>query len=403
MENPIFFWLALAAIGLTLLSARLGSSFVTAPMVMVAAGALLGPPLFGSTAEQSPNLAQRILVELAIALLVFIGAARLELRRLRSHWKPVALLLLVAMPLSLLLATLLGLALFPVLGWAEALVLAAVMTPADGTACAPFLESDAVPSVVTDALEVENGLGDALVITIFSLGLGVVGGERFFGSWTAPLMFVRQLGLGSLVGIAIGSAGAFGLDWGTRTGRFAPGYRQLMVFSLAVLAYSGANLLEADGVVATFMAGLLLGNASAHSGSSVVAFAESSGRLLMLTSFMLVGAFAVPLASTHLRWDFFVYALLLLTVVRMVPVGGCLVGSGLGRAEILSIAWFSPRTLPSGLLGTLLVERGVVAPGSAEAGGIALTVLVSVVLHGVTSRPAAAAWRRRAEGAPGGS
>jgi NhaP-type Na+/H+ or K+/H+ antiporter len=400
MENPIFFWMALAAIGLTLLSARMRSSFVTAPMLMVAAGALLGPALFESAPERSPNLAQRTLVELAIALLVFIGAARLEVRRLRSHWKPVALLLLVAMPLSLVLATLLGLVLFPVLGWAEALVLAAVLTPGDGTACDPFLDSDAVPSVVTDTLQVENGLSDALVITAFSLGVGAAGGEWYFGSWTAPLTLLRQLGLGSLVGIAIGAAGAFGLDWGTRTGRFAPGNRQLMVFSLAVLAYSGAIQLDADGVVATFVAGLLLGNASDHSGSSVVAFAESSGRLLTLTSYVLVGVFAVPLAATHLRWDFVAYALLLITAVRLVPVGVSLAGCGLGRAEILSIAWFSPRTLPSGLLGTLLVERGAIAPGSAVAGGIALTVLVSVVLHGATSRPAAMAWRRRrAEGA----
>lgn len=59
----------------------------------------------------------------------------------------------------------------------------------------------------------------------------------------------------------------------------------------------------------------------------------------------------------HITWQAVVYAVLSLTVIRMLPVALCLAGSGLDARTVGFIAWFGPRGLASIIFGLLAVEE----------------------------------------------
>jgi NhaP-type Na+/H+ or K+/H+ antiporter len=400
--NPAFVWVSLLVIGYALGARRLARSVITAPMVMVAAGAIFGPSvldLVGLPREPTPR--RRALLELALALQLFNAAVRLHLLRREHHWEPPLRLIGIALPLNIMGATALGVALLPRLSLVEALLLAAVLAPGDGEIIRPFMDSPDVPFQVTDTLNLENALSDAPVATVFTLALSVAGLGAFHvtGHWV--LFLVRQVGLGGIVGAGVGFGGAKLLDWHTRHGRFTAESRQLAVAALAVFAYAAALQIESSAIVAVSAAGLMLGNYSRTSGDEVLAFAESTGVLTTQMAYALIGALAVAPALELLRWESLAYVGLLLTIGRMVPVALSFLGMRLGRATIASVGWFSPRGLPSALLGMLFLEESSVPNARTLVGLMHLTVLISICVHGMSAYPAARAWRRCREGVAG--
>jgi NhaP-type Na+/H+ or K+/H+ antiporter len=90
-----------------------------------------------------------------------------------------------------------------------------------------------------------------------------------------------------------------------------------------------------------------------------------------------------------LTWQIVLYAVLSLTVIRMVPVALALVGSGLSRPTVALVGWFGPRGLASVVFALLALEElGNPAARHAVA-VITVTVLISVVAHGATADPLA--------------
>jgi NhaP-type Na+/H+ or K+/H+ antiporter len=107
------------------------------------------------------------------------------------------------------------------------------------------------------------------------------------------------------------------------------------------------------------------------------------------------GAIAMPVVVDHLDLATVGYALLSLTVIRMVPVALALTGAGLGRDAVLFIGWFGPRGLAS-LLFALFTLEELGAPAEPAVAAIAVTVVLSVLAHGVTAGPLAARYGRAA-------
>lgn len=102
----------------------------------------------------------------------------------------------------------------------------------------------------------------------------------------------------------------------------------------------------------------------------------------------LFGAALLPLALDHFSASIVVYALLSLTVIRMVPVGVSLVGAGMDRSTVLFVGWFGPRGLASVVFALLAVEElGESRLVGQAVSVVATTVLLSVVLHGVSAGP----------------
>ena len=159
--------------------------------------------------------------------------------------------------------------------------------------------------------------------------------------------------------------------------------------SLSLLAYAGAEMIGGNGFIAAFVCGLTLGNTAPDVCECVHEFGEAEGQLLRLLVFLLFGAVILPDVVEGLAARHVAYALLSLTLVRMIPVGLSLLGSGLMPASLGFIGWFGPRGLASNLYMLIAVEQGHFAAHAEIEAVVALTVLFSTADHGITAYPLA--------------
>ena len=378
-----------------LVSGTLARHNVTGPLVFTAVGYLLGNSDWGVLTIDVDTSVIHTVAEATLALVLFSDAARINSTELRRELGLPVRLLAVALPLTLLGGTLLAGLLFGGLSGGVALLLGAALAPTDAALSAPIIEDDRIPMRLRRALNVESGLNDGIVTPVVTVALaaavaalaGAVQSESF--EVTAAL---RELGVGAAVGLVAGGLGARVFNLAVRGDWMASGGRRLASFGLAVVAFTVTLALEGNGFIAAFVAGLAFGAGLDRSRSDLEESAELpelGGELLGLVVWFLFGAALVPLALGSLDAAMVLYAVLSLTVVRMVPVALSLVRSGLDHTSILFMAWFGPRGLASVVFALLAVEE--LGEGSAVTdraiGAIVLTVLLSVVLHGVTAGP----------------
>ena len=203
-----------------------------------------------------------------------------------------------------------------------------------------------------------------------------------------------QVILGPIVGAVIGFIAARLLDLAV-SHNWATEVAQGMYFLvIAVLSFFGAELVGGNGFISAFVAGLVFGNTTKSPVTYIQEFMEGEGQLLTLLTFLIFGAALAPLGFEHANIKTVFLASLFLTVVRMLPIWLSLLGSGLSTFEKLFLGWFGPRGLAS-ILFALLVLEDFDIPGSEElAACVVLTVIISIVVHGLTANPLSNAFGR---------
>jgi NhaP-type Na+/H+ or K+/H+ antiporter len=154
-----------------------------------------------------------------------------------------------------------------------------------------------------------------------------------------------------------------------------------------------------NGFVAAFVAGAAFGSSAGRLGPREVRYVEVTAGLASLLVWLLFGAVVVPLATDSVDWAVVLYAVLSLTVLRMAPVAVALLGSGLGWRTTVFIGWFGPRGLASVVFAMLAVEE-LGAPAGTAVTTITVTVLLSVLAHGVTAGPLSARYAARMPTSP---
>ena len=167
----------------------------------------------------------------------------------------------------------------------------------------------------------------------------------------------------------------------------------IAVLALALLSYACALALHGNGFVAAFCGGLAFGAFAGRRAPAELEFLEQMGTLLASLVWMAFGAIAIPITVDRIDANTVLYAVLSLTVVRMVPVALASIGAGLDRTTILFVGWFGPRGLASLVFALLALE----ALGSHADEAVAIlttTVLLSVVAHGLTAAPLARRYGR---------
>jgi NhaP-type Na+/H+ or K+/H+ antiporter len=195
---------------------------------------------------------------------------------------------------------------------------------------------------------------------------------------------------GAAIGVAIGLAGAVLFRIAAGRGWSAPAFRPLAPLGLALVAYGATVLLSANGFVAAFVAGMAFGSILPAELETTVDFTSVVGELLSLVMWFLVGAAMLVPALDHARWQDAVFAILALTVVRMVPVAIACLGLGLERRTVVFIGWFGPRGLASIIFALLAFESLDSPDDDRVLAAVVITVVVSVVAHGMTASPLAA-------------
>ena len=177
-------------------------------------------------------------------------------------------------------------------------------------------------------------------------------------------------------------------------------FRQLATIAVAAAAFSTASLLGGNGFIAAFIAGLAFGHWAREECKDVVDFTEDEGKLLTATTFITFGAVLIGPRLDELTWQIAVYAVLSLTVVRIIPTMLSLIGSGTSFETRLFAGWFGPRGLASILFALVVLEEHN-TPETEQLFTVAMwTVLLSVFAHGITANPWTGGLARRLRKGP---
>ncbi len=392
-----------------LLSGALARRNLTGPMLFVLLGYLLGNPDAGVFPVDVTTEAVQATAEITLALLLFADASRINLTELRREASLPARLLGLGLPLTIILGTATAALVLADLPWPLALLVGAALAPTDAALSAAVVNNPRVPLTLRRSLNVESGLNDGIATPLVTMALAVSAAQLGLSAETESLAFTtaaRELAVGALAGLVIGVVGAWSANQATRRGWTSPGARQIAVLALAVGAFALAGAGGGNGFIAAFAAGLAfsaVADTTLVDTETVVVLPELGGELLALVVWFLFGAGLLPIVTAHLDLATVTFAVLSLTVLRMAPVAVSLIGAHLPRRDVVFLGWFGPRGLASVVFALLAVEQLAEAEEPLVGHAIAtigLTVLLSVVLHGVTAGPAG---RRYADVLPAAS
>ena len=391
--------LAAVVFAFGLVSRRLEGTVLTAPIVFVVAGAILGPAGLGLVEVNLDDHTVLLVGEIALALVLFTDAARINLSALRQNEGLPLRLLGIGMPLTIALGTASAALLLTDLTFWEAAIVGTVLAPTDAALGQAVVSNPRVPGRVRQALNVEAGLNDGLSVPFLALFLTLAVAEEELQPASYWIHFaLEQVGLGILVGVGVGLTGSWFMSWASKREWMTDSSQRLALLALAIIAWALADTVGGNGFIAAFVGGLAVGPTVERVGEQLIRFTEAEGHMLNLSVFFIFGVLVVGLLVS-LSWHVALYALLSLTVIRMLPVALSLYGTHLRGISLLFAGWFGPRGLASIVLGLLVVAEAPLLSGRDEIElVVALTVLLSVLLHGVTAAPLSAVYAHRVEG-----
>jgi sodium/hydrogen antiporter len=381
-----------------LVSRRLEGTILTAPLVFVAAGIVLGPAGLGLVEFGLDDHTVLLLGEIALAIVLFTDAARINLSALRQNEGLPLRLLGIGTPLTIALGTVVAALVLTDLTFWEAAIVGAVLAPTDAALGQAVVSNPRVPVRVRQALNVEAGLNDGLSVPFLALFLTLAVAEEELQPASYWIRFaLEQIGLGVIVGIGVGLVGGWLVSRASERGWMTDSSQRLALLALAIIAWALADQVGGNGFIAAFVGGLAVGPTVERVGEQLIRFTESEGQLLNLSVFFIFGILVIGLIQP-LSWEVALYALLSLSVIRMLPVVVSLAGTHLRSVSVLFMGWFGPRGLASIVLGLIVVAEAPLLAGREEIElVVALTVLLSVLLHGVTAAPLSAVYARRVE------
>jgi sodium/hydrogen antiporter len=374
----IFVWCILAG--------RLERARLTAPIVFVAAGYVLSEGLDTLHLTVEPHLV-KVVAEVTLVWVLFADASLVRPSQFRRDLGMYARLLGVGLPLTVALGTAAAVVVLGVDPWA-ALLIGAALAPTDAALGATVLSNPRVPPLIRRVLNVESGLNDGIATPIVLVAIAGVAAHEGIPQSDSPTRAVVGLVVGLLAGALIGGLGGALNQLAAARGWLSEELAGPAVLALALLAYTGALLVDGNGFVAAFVGGLVFGAVAGRGGDKEVYFVEQTGALASMICWLIFGALAVPVIGDSFSWSALAYAALSLTVIRMLPVVLALAGTGLGRFGILFVGWFGPRGLASVIFALLALEDLHGAANQVVA-VIALTVLISVAAHGLSAAPLA--------------
>jgi sodium/hydrogen antiporter len=380
----------------SLVGARLERTPVAGAIVFTGFGVLAGPLGAGLLSTANPQ-GLRFLAELTLALVLFIDAANADLGVLRRNLGIPERLLLVGLPLTILLGFGAGALLFPALGWVGWALLGTMLAPTDAALGKAVVTNQAVPAPIRESLNVESGLNDGICVPLLLILLAIAstpGGAHGIGAVIQHHFFLKEIGIGILVGALIALVGQRAIRFAGLRGWISATWRQLPVVALAFTIFGTAQTLGGSGFIACFVGGLLAGALSTGRKHEVLQPAEGTGDAFSLLTWVVFGAAVVGPALDRLTWQILTYALLSLTLVRMLPVYLAMIGSATRPSGRLFLGWFGPRGLASVVFAVMVLEAGVANSDTLTA-TVAWTVILSIVAHGITAVPLAAAFSRR--------
>jgi len=392
-------WELATAAGAVLLvagvSRRLTDTPFTPAMAFVLIGLLVGPLVIGDVTVAPASATVRMLAEATLAVVLFADASRIKLRLLRSEYAVPLRLLGIGLPLTIVAGALFAITIFPHLNAAEALVLAVLLAPTDAALGQAVVTEPRLPSRIRQGLNVESGLNDGICVPLLLIALAAADVEdKVTTSHHAVTIVLEEIGYGILGGVGAGLVAAAVMAIGHRRDLISGPWLQIVPIAGAALAYGIAVALGGSGFIAAFVAGAVFGGIVAQESEEASRLNEELGDLLGGLTFLIFGAVLLGTALKHVSWQAALYAVLSLTIVRMLPVGIAMLGSGAKWQTVGFLGWFGPRGLASIVFAVITIQEAHLAGSNTILLATYLTVGVSVVAHGITAAPLARRYAR---------
>ncbi len=397
MVELLFFFIMILIV--SLFSYKIGKMPISFQMIFIVAGMFMGWLVTGYVDVTEPPYSTIIflIAEIALVIVLFSDASRVGLKALKNNLS--TRLLIVSLPLTIIFGVLVAALLFPNLPWWLAGIIGAALAPTDAALGQIVVKNKNVPERIRKTLEIESGLNDGgsvpFLLVFIAIGLA---SEVFKPMGYFIEVALEQIGFGILVGLGVGLIGG-GLVLKARDkGWITPVYQRIAFLALAILTFIIADEIGGSGFIAAFIGGLALGYVVKDAGNILMDFSEAEGQLLNLMVFFLLGIVVVPLLF-HLTWQILLYAILSLTIIRMLPVALSLIGTKLKWNTVLFMGWFGPRGLASVVLALLAISELGSFPGEDTFISVVfVTVLLSVFAHGLTASPLSNLYAKRMKG-----
>lgn len=387
--------LALALLGVAAVSGRLSGSPITPVMLFAVVGLLVGPKVLGEIDLSSTSSTVRALAEATLALVLFCDASRIDLGRLRREVGVPLRLLGIGLPLTIALGAGAAVVLFGQLTLEEAVILAIVLAPTDAALGQAVVTEPRIPQRVRQGLNVESGLNDGICVPLLFAAVAAADVEsEISGGRSAAKLLLEEIGYGVIGGVVAGALIAAIVIQAGRKHLIAPAWRQVIPGAGAALAYGLATGLDGSGFIAAFVGGLVFRLALGRDPANLNELSEQVGNVLNGVTFVLFGAILLGPALGELSWDLALYAILSLTLVRMIPVAIAMLGARARAPTLGFLGWFGPRGLASIVFAVIVIEESRLPHEHLIVLSVYLTVGLSVFVHGLSAAPLADRYAR---------
>jgi sodium/hydrogen antiporter len=282
-----------------------------------------------------------------------------------------------------------------------AVILGVILAPTDAALGQAVVTEPRIPARIRQGLNVESGLNDGICVPLLFAAVAAadVESEISHGRSAATLL-LEEIGYGIVGGVVGGVVVATILIHAGRRNLIAPAWRQAIPAAGAALAYGTAAALGGSGFIAAFVAGMTFRLVLKRDPGDVNELSEQVGNLLNGVTFVFFGAILLGPALGELSWELALYAVLSLTVVRMLPVTIAMLGSHARAPTLGFLGWFGPRGLASIVFAVIVIEESNLPHEHLIVLAIYLTVGLSVFAHGLSAAPLASRYARWYEGHP---
>jgi NhaP-type Na+/H+ or K+/H+ antiporter len=386
---------ALALLGVAAVSRRLSGTAITPAMLFVAVGLLAGPKVLDGIDLEGSSATVRALAEATLALVLFCDASRIDLGQLRLEVGLPVRLLGIGLPLTIALGAVAAVGIFDQLTFEEAVILAVVLAPTDAALGQAVVTDPRIPGRIRQGLNVESGLNDGICVPLLFAAVAVADVEsEISGGRSAGTLLLEEIGYGVLGGVVAGLVVAAIIIQAGRRDLIADAWRQVIPAAGAALAYGTAAALGGSGFIAAFVAGMTFRLALGRDPEHLNELSEQVGGVLNGVTFVLFGAILLGPVLGELSWELALYAVLSLTLVRMLPVAIAMLGTRARPPTLGFLGWFGPRGLASIVFAVIVIEESNLPHEHLIVLAIYLTVGLSVFAHGLSAAPLANRYAR---------
>jgi NhaP-type Na+/H+ or K+/H+ antiporter len=389
----------------SIIASRLERTPVSGAVVYLFVGLLFGTHGLGILDLDVDDESLKRLAEFTLALVLFADSSNANLGVLRQVEGIPTRLLLIGLPLTIAAGFVVGVFTFDQLSFIEIALLATMLAPTDAALGQAVVTNESVPDSVRESLNVESGLNDGICVPVLLIFLALAAGNTQSNE-TAQMVFtlpLQAIGIGAGVGVVLAVTGSFLIKFCATRGWISGPWTGIPVAALAMFCFALSQSLGGSGFIGAFAGGLLFGGLiKGHEvKEELLRGAEGLGNLMSLLTWFVFGAVAFGHGLQNVTWQVIAYAVLSLTVIRIVPVMLCLIGVSMRFDSKLFLGWFGPRGLASIVFIVMVIGEDLPG-GDTLTAVVTWTVALSIIAHGLSAVPYAA-WYGRTVAAREGS